>query len=127
MDESQLLDVSMDETMGKVEIAPEVIEVIAGIAASEAEGVWSLRGSLAERFGKKTHSKGVKVDLAENSIKIDLYTILKMGVSIPAVCQEIQGNIKQSITSMTSLAVSEVNIHVVGIQAEGSKNLKDTK
>ncbi|WLV23528.1 Asp23/Gls24 family envelope stress response protein [Aciduricibacillus chroicocephali] len=118
MDEKHLLDIGIDETMGKVEIAPDVIEVIAGIAASEVTGVWSLRGSFAERLGKKTHSKGVKVDLRDDSIGIDLYAILKMGVSIPAVCQEIQQNIKQSIKSMTSLHVSEVNIHVVGMQAE---------
>lgn len=118
MDEKKLLDVSSDETLGKVEIAPEVIEVIAGIAASEVSGVCSLRGSFAERLGKKTHSKGVKVDLREDSIGVDLFAILQMGVSIPAVCQEIQKSIKQSIKSMTSLHVSEVNIHVVGMQAE---------
>ena len=53
--------------LGKVEIAPEVIEVIAGIAASEVEGVAHMRGNFAtgvvEKLGKKNHGKGVKVDL----------------------------------------------------------------
>jgi uncharacterized alkaline shock family protein YloU len=57
-----------------VEIAPEVIEVIAGIAASEVEGVAQMHGNfaagVAERLGKKNHGKGVKVDLSESGIKV---------------------------------------------------------
>lgn len=69
MSEQPLLNVSDDESLGTVEIAPEVIEVITGIAASEVEGVSEMRGNFAtgvvERFGKKSHGKGVKVDLTE--------------------------------------------------------------
>jgi len=129
VNEQFLLDVSEDEKLGKVEIAPEVIEVITGIAASEVAGVLSMRGSFAsgitERFGKKSHSKGVKVELTEAGIVTDLYLILKFGVSIPKVCQEIQSNIKQTLKSMTSLEISEVNIHVVGIQMETKESSQD--
>ena len=75
--------------MGEVEIAPEVIEVIAGIAASEIEGVAGMRGNFAagvvERLGKKNHGKGVKVELTESGIKVDIYCMMKFGVSIPTV------------------------------------------
>lgn len=51
------LEMNHEASFGKVEIAPEVIEVIAGIAASEIEGVAQMRGNfasgVAERFGKK--------------------------------------------------------------------------
>lgn len=74
---------------GKVEIAPEVIEVIAGIAASEVEGVAQMRGNFAtgvvERLGKKNHGKGVKVELSEEGITVDVYCLMKFGVSIPTV------------------------------------------
>jgi uncharacterized alkaline shock family protein YloU len=108
--------------LGKVEIAPEVIEVIAGIAASEIEGVASMRGNFAagvvERLGKKNHGKGVKVELAEEGIIIDVYCVMIFGVSIPTVAQNIQDNIRQALLNMTALEVNEVNIHVVGIQFE---------
>lgn len=108
--------------LGKVEIAPEVIEVIAGIAASEIEGVASMRGNFAagvvERLGKKNHGKGVKVELAEEGIIIDVYCVMIFGVSIPTVAQKIQDNIRQALLNMTALEVNEVNIHVVGIQFE---------
>jgi uncharacterized alkaline shock family protein YloU len=108
--------------LGKVEIAPEVIEVIAGIAASEIEGVASMRGNFAagvvERLGKKNHGKGVKVDLTEEGIVIEVYCVMIFGVSIPTVAQKIQDNIRQALLNMTALEVNEVNIHVVGIQFE---------
>ena len=111
--------------LGKVEIAPEVIEVIAGIAASEVEGVSQMRGNFAttvgERLGKRNHGKGVKVELSESGIKVDVYCILKFGVSIPSVAQLIQDNIRQALLNMTALEPVEVNIHIVGIQFENQK------
>jgi uncharacterized alkaline shock family protein YloU len=108
--------------LGKIEIAPEVIEVIAGIAASEVEGVSQMRGSFAtgvvERLGKKNHGKGVKVELADEGIIIDVYCIMKFGVSIPTVAQKIQDNIRQALLNMTALEADEVNVHIVGVQFE---------
>lgn len=122
MTEQSLLNVSNNMELGKVEISPEVIEVITGIAASEIEGVSSMRGTFAtdvvERFGGKSHSKGVKVELTENGIIIDLFVVLNFGVSIPKVAQELQSNIRQTLKNMTALEVEEVNVHVVGIQME---------
>ncbi|GAA0416676.1 fatty acid biosynthesis protein YqhY [Virgibacillus salarius] len=123
MSEQPLLNVS-DDRLGKVEIAPEVIEVIAGIAATEVDGLYAMRGNfasgVAERFGKKAHSKGVKVELTDNGILIDLFVILNFGVSIPQVAQMLQTNIRQTLKNMTALEIDEINVHVVGIQMEGT-------
>lgn len=120
MKENNLLEMNNEENQhGKVEIAPEVIEVIAGIAAYEVEGVAEMRGNfaagVAERFGKKSHRKGVKVDLTEEGIIIEVYCVMIFGVSIPKVANEVQDNIRQTLLNMTSLAIKEINIHVVGI------------
>ncbi|WP_174734179.1 Asp23/Gls24 family envelope stress response protein [Mesobacillus harenae] len=118
-----------DGGLGKVEIAPEVIEVIASIAASEVEGVSQMRGGFAagvvERLGKKNHGKGVKVELSEEGIKVDVYCVMKFGISIPVVAQKIQDNIRQALLNMTALEAAEVNIHVVGIQFETPKQEND--
>lgn len=118
----QMLNVSDNTELGKVEIAPEVIEVITGIAASEVKGISSMRGSFAsdvvERFGKKSHSKGVKVELTNQDIIIDLYVVIDFGVSIPQVAEKLQTNIRQTLKNMIALDVSEINVHVVGIQME---------
>src|SRR5690606_7017218 len=122
MADQSLVNMSENTGLGKVEIAPEVIEVIAGIAASEVEGLANMRGNFAtgvvEKFGKKSHSKGVKVELTENGIVIDLFVVLEYGVSIPSVAQKIQANIRQTLKNMTSLDIVEVNVHVVGLQMD---------
>lgn len=120
---NQVLEMSNGEGgHGRIEIAPEVIEVIAGIAASEVDGVEKMRGSFAagvvERLGKKNHGKGVRVDLTEEGIKVDVYCVVKFGVSIPRVAQLVQEGIRQTLLNMTALEANEVNIHIVGIQFE---------
>jgi len=127
MSENTILEMNQEQNgLGKVEIAPEVIEVIAGIAASEVEGVAQMRGNFAsgvvEKLGKKIHSKGVKVELTEDGIKVDVFCVMIFGVSIPQVAQKIQDNIRQTLINMTALVAEEVNIHVVGIQFEAQKN-----
>ncbi|MDR4435663.1 fatty acid biosynthesis protein YqhY [Bacillus tequilensis] len=121
MKDNSLLKMDQEDThLGKVEIAPEVIEVISGIAASEVDGVAEMRGNFAtgvvERFGKVNHGKGVKVDLADDGITIDVYCVVSFGVSIPKVAASVQENIRQTLLNMTSLAINEINIHIVGIQ-----------
>ncbi|MFK2824323.1 Asp23/Gls24 family envelope stress response protein [Bacillus sp. B190/17] len=126
---NQVLEMSNGANgLGRIEIAPEVIEVIAGIAASEVEGVEKMRGSFAsgvvERLGKKNHGKGIRVDLTEEGIKVDVYCVIAFGVSIPSVAQKIQDSIRQALLNMTALEAEEVNIHVVGIQFE-TKNTEN--
>ncbi|MDQ0975978.1 putative alkaline shock family protein YloU [Neobacillus niacini] len=126
MSENNVLEMSQGNSgHGKVEIAPEVIEVIAGIAASEVEGVAQMRGNFAtgvvERLGKKNHGKGVKVELSEEGITVDVYCLMKFGVSIPTVAGKIQDNIRQALLNMTALEAEAVNIHVVGISFETQK------
>ncbi|KUP06175.1 hypothetical protein Q75_09580 [Bacillus coahuilensis p1.1.43] len=110
---------------GKIEIAPEVIEVIAGIAASEVEGVSQMRGNFAsgvvERLGKKNHGKGVKVELHDDGIIIDIYCVMGFGLSIPTIAAQVQDNIREALLNMTALEAKEVNVHVVGIQFETQK------
>jgi uncharacterized alkaline shock family protein YloU len=126
MSEYNVLEMSQGNSgHGKVEIAPEVIEVIAGIAASEVEGVAQMRGNFAtgvvERLGKKNHGKGVKVELSEEGITVDVYCLMKFGVSIPTVAGKIQDNIRQALLNMTALEAEAVNIHVVVISFETQK------
>lgn len=122
MSEETILNVSEDSSLGKVEIAPEVIEVIAGIATTEIDGVYSRRGNfatdVAERFGLKTHGKGIKVELTQSGVAIDVFVVFDYGVTIPIVAQKVQQNIRQTLKTMTALEIEEVNVHVVGVQME---------
>jgi uncharacterized alkaline shock family protein YloU len=127
LDDSQMFDLKdSDNSFGKIEISPEVLEIIASLAASEVQGVTSMRGNfaagVAEKIGRKSHGKGVKVSLTEDGILVDVHLHMKFGVSIPMVAQLVQENIHQTLKTMTALDVKSINVHVVGIDFENSEN-----
>ena len=105
-----------------IKIADDVVAVIAGKAASEVSGVFGMAGGFAggitEVFGKKNFSKGIKVDVEEKSVKIDVNIIVEYGARIPDVAFEIQNRVKKAVESMTGLTVPEVNVHVQGVNTE---------
>ena len=111
------------EELGQIEVASEVLEVVAGIATTEVEGVAATRGNFAsgvvERFGKKVHSKGIKASMTgDGLIAVDVYCSVKYGFSIPKIAKEVQSSIRQAILNMTSIETNEVNVHITGIQFE---------
>jgi uncharacterized alkaline shock family protein YloU len=107
------------EDAGNVQIANEVVEIIAGMAATEVEGVAGMSGGLVggitELLGKKNLSKGVKVEVADGVAQIDLYLAVQFGSRIPDVAHQVQQRVKQAVEGMTGLHVKEVNIHVQGV------------
>ena len=78
-----------DGHLGEVKIADEVVAIIAGLAATEVEGVSSMAGNitneLVSKLGMKNLSKGVKVTVEESSVLVDITLNLKYGTQIPAV------------------------------------------
>lgn len=104
---------------GTVKIAEEVVSIVAGLAATEVEGVAGMSGGIvggiAEILGKKNLTRGVKVEVGERQAAVDLHLIVEYGVRIPDVAQEVQENVKKAIESMTGLEVVEVNVHVQGV------------
>lgn len=117
-----VLSSNNQEIGGEIVVAPEVLEVIVGIAASKIEGVYAMRGNLAtnvtELFGGSVHDKGVSLSNENGDIKINLYCYLNYGVSVPKVAIDMQEKVKQQVLYMTDLQLSEVNVHVVGIIPE---------
>jgi len=110
---------------GSVHIADEVIAIIAGLAATEIEGVKSMTGGfgggLVELLGKKNLSKGVKVEVGEKEAKIDLYLVIEYGAVIHAVATKVQENVKKAVEGMTGLKVVEVNVFITGIDTHMPK------
>ncbi len=105
--------------LGELKIANEVVGIIAGLAATEVQGVagmsGGIAGGIAELLGRKNLSKGVKVEVGEHETAVDLFVVVDYGVNIPEVSKEIQENVKRAIEVMTGLDVVEVNIHILGV------------
>ena len=121
--------VKNDTGLGSIKIADEVVSIIAGLAATEIDGIagmsGGLAGGIAEMLGRKNFSKGVKVEVGEKEAAIDLYIIVKYGVRIPDVALAAQENIKRAIENMTGLSVVEVNVHVQGVNFPEEEDVPD--
>lgn len=118
-EENKLSGTSMTNSLGSVRIADEVVSIVAGMAATEVDGIagmsGGITGDLAEMIGKKNFGKGVKVEVGEKEAAIDLFIIVQYGVRIPEVALKVQEKVKGSIELMTGLKVVEVNVHVQGV------------
>ncbi len=115
-----------EESVSNIKIAPEVIATIAGVATSEINGVAGMcstfAGGIAEILGaKKNATKGIKVEMKENSTVIDLYIIVDYGIRIPELAWEVQESVKNSVETMTGLTVEKVNIHIDGVSFKKSE------
>lgn len=118
-EEKNVYTIKTEENLGEVKIADEVVAVIAGLAAMEVDGVASTVGNatkeLVNKLGKKSFSKGVKVDVLEGIVTVSLAMNMKFGYSIKEVTEKVQEKVKSAIENMTGLEVADVNIRVVGV------------
>ena len=124
MEENKNIEVveEVKESEG-IKISNDVIAVIAGVAASEVPGVAAMAGGLTGGLtealkGKKNLAKGIKVEATETTANIDVNIIVEYGSRIPDVAFEIQNRVKKSVENMTGLKVTEVNVHVQGVNTQ---------
>lgn len=120
------IEETMQEDTNGIKIADDVVAVIAGVAVSEVPGVAGMSGGFAGGIsevlsGKKNLAKGIKVEIMEKEAKIDVNIIVEYGTRIPDVAFEIQNRVKKAVENMTGLKVTEVNVHVQGVNTEISQ------
>ena len=105
-----------------IQVADEVVCIVAGLAATEVEGVECMSGNitneLVSKLGMKNLSKGVKVHVGENDVTVNLALNIKYGCEIPKVSAAVQDRVKTAIETMTGLEVSEVNIKIAGVNID---------
>lgn len=105
--------------VGEVQIADEVVAVIAGLAATEVKGVSATSGNvtneIAGKLGKKNLSKGVKVTVNEDTVTVDMALTLEYGYGIREIASQVQEKVKNAIENMTGLTVRDVNIRIAGV------------
>ncbi|NLJ34484.1 MAG: Asp23/Gls24 family envelope stress response protein [Firmicutes bacterium] len=115
----------VENGLGRTKVAEEVVAIIAGLAATEIDGVAGMSGGIvsgiAERLGRKDLTRGVKVEVGEEQVAVDLFVITHFGMSIPTIAQNIKENVKKKIESMTGMEVVEVNVNVQGVHMEAKE------
>ena len=111
--------------LGSVRVTDDVIAVIAGLAATEVDGVSAMSGNitneLMSKVGVKNLAKGVRAEILGRKVKIALSLIIDYGVNIPTTCGKVQERVKSTIENMTGLTVTDVNVRIAGVDMNKNK------
>ena len=125
MDEDRKRFKIKDGSLGEVKIADEVVAIIAGLATTEIDGVSSMAGNitneLVSKLGMKNLSKGVRVEVLDGVVNVDVAINIAYGYSIPDVSAKVQERVKSAIENMTGLEVSIVNVRIASVDMGNNK------
>lgn len=124
MDESTVL-LKDEENVGVVQIADDVVAMIASLAATEVNGVNSMTGNITNelmaKVGVKKLTRGVRVAVEDGNVTVDLAVTMDYGYNIPATCQQVQNKVKSAVENMTGLNCTNVNIKIAGVSMKKDK------
>ena len=124
-DENQTGYTLENGNMGQVQIAYEVVAIIAGLAATEVEGVASMAGNitneLVSKLGKKSLSKGIRVKVEDGIVNVNVALNIAYGYSVPKTCKKVQEKVKAAIENMTGLEVEKVDIQIANVSISKEK------
>jgi len=119
---SQLARNSSIRPLGEINVSPDAIAMVAGIAALECYGVVgmasrSLQDGIAELLrGKDNLTKGIEVSIDGDLVMVDLFVIVEYGTRIKEVARNVIERVRYTIESQLGLAVSAVNVIVQGVR-----------
>ena len=118
------VNVDVDTEQGSsITYANEVVAIIAGVAASEVEGIAGMCNVSGNLLGKnRSVTKGVKVEIGTEEASVDLYVIMEYGTPIQKAAYDAQESVRKAIETMTNLHVVRVDVHVQGVSFEKENN-----
>ena len=121
MNENMTIEMERDQESGQITYANEVIATIVSVATGEVEGISGIAGTtsaLSGRIAKGKIPRGVRVDVSNGDVSVDVSVTVDYGMPIQKVGRNAQENVRKSIESMTGLHVDKVDLHVVGVSFE---------
>lgn len=117
------------DDMGAIKVADEVLSIVAGLAASEVNGVYGMSGGIREgltdMLGKQNFSKGIKVYTEGHTVRVEVHVIITYGFNIPDVAIKLQEKVKEAVENMTGYEVTGVDVHVEGVKKKKEKDFSD--
>ena len=105
--------------LGEVQISNDVLAVISAMAVMEVDGVVAMAGNitaeLVSKLGMKKLSKGVRVDVVDNTVMVDLSIILRINENIVTISKKVQDKVKTTVENMTGMEVANVNVNIASV------------
>ena len=114
-----------EDQFGEIRVVDDVVTIIAGLAATEVEGVSSMAGNITNEIVAKTGAKnlprGVRVDVLDGIVTADLNLNIKYGYAIPEVSANVQERVRTAVENMTGLEVGTVNVRIASLDMAENK------
>ena len=106
---------------GRITVSDDAVASVASFAAMECYGVVDLvsrrlTDAISEIFGKNPYGRGVRVVSEDNKLFIDVFAIIKYGISKDAVSESLKSLVAYSVETFTGMRVMEVNVNIVGVR-----------
>ncbi len=125
MEENRKLLKIKEDQFGEIRVVDDVVTIIAGLAATEVEGVSSMAGNITAEIvaktGAKNLSKGVRVDVLDGIVTANLNLNIRYGYAIPEVSGNVQERVRAAIENMTGLEVGTVNVRIASVDMADNK------
>lgn len=122
------MTLEINNDLGSIDIAIDVIANIAGNAVVESYGVVGMaskhqvRDGFAELLGKENYARGVIIENNEKNLDVDLYIIVGYGIKISEVASNVQSTVKYNLEKTLGLNINSVNIYVQGVRIINSED-----
>ena len=108
-----------EDQMGVIRVADDVVSIIAGLAATEVEGVASMAGNITNEIvaktGIKNLAKGIRVEVLDGIVTVDVNLNIRYGYAIPEVSGNVQERVRTAIETMTGLEVGTINVRIASV------------
>jgi uncharacterized alkaline shock family protein YloU len=112
---------STEDSLGRIEISPHAIAIIAGDAVLKCYGVVgmaskNLIGGLADLLQPDRWQKGIVVRVNDGKVVVDLYVVVQYGTRISEVAHGVMNGVKYALEQNLGIPIAEVNVHVQGLR-----------
>ncbi|MBC8265159.1 MAG: Asp23/Gls24 family envelope stress response protein [Anaerolineales bacterium] len=110
----------MEKKLGKVIIAPGVLVTIARLTTLSTPGVVRMSAGWTDSMGRLLRRRGpgdgVRIEVEDNTVSVDLYIVVEQDVNILKLSQDIQSEVSRAIHDMVGMEIKEVNIHIQDVE-----------
>jgi uncharacterized alkaline shock family protein YloU len=114
----------VDDNLGRVTIAPNVLVTIVQKTADAAPGVAQLCDKVPgvkHLLGLQTAGRGVAANVVDDQVLVDVYLIARRDVDLLQMGRQVQREVTRDIEHIVGMKVREVNIHIEDVATELSQ------
>jgi uncharacterized alkaline shock family protein YloU len=112
----------MEERLGRVTIAPDVLVTIVRLTTLSIPGVTRMSGSLTgnvDRFLGRAHvGEGVRLEIEDDSVSVELHIIVEPKANMLKLGRAIQAEVARAISEMVGMGVKQINVYIDNVDVE---------